>query len=277
MEKKLLCLSAAAHQYDNPTECPNACGENVHCRAYMDIVERRMKEIPGVEVMRPLPDAVGEEAMYGRVAEANQRGADLYYVGHTNATGQEDAKVHRSCTLCWNDKTSKEKAAVIGKYRKHLPHKVVERPDLYEIRATKMTTLYDELFFHDNPDDCAWFHNGGMEIMAEETVQALCELLEVEYVAPVKEEPKQETTVEKPAEDAAEETVVGDYKERMAQEYRELKERYEKLHRIIVKYEAGTLEFTPSCPIGLLKAQAKAMGEYLYALEVRAEIEGITL
>lgn len=277
MEKKLLCLSAAAHQYDNPTECPNACGENVHCRAYMDIVERRMKEIPGVEVMRPLPNAVGEEAMYGRVAEANQRGADLYYVGHTNATGKKDAKVHRSCTLCWNDKASKEKAAVIGKYRKNLPHKVVERPDLYEIRATKMTTLYDELFFHDNPDDCAWFHNGGMEIMAEETVRALCELLEVEYIAPVKEEPKQETTVEKPAEDAAEETVVGDYKERMAQEYRELKERYEKLHRIIVKYEAGTLEFTPSCPIGLLKAQAKAMGEYLYALEVRAEIEGITL
>ena len=277
MEKKLLCLSAAAHQYDNPTECPNACGENVHCRAYMDIVERRMKEIPGVEVMRPLPDAVGEKAMYGRVAEANQRGADLYYVGHTNATGKKDTKVHRSCTLCWNDKASKAKAKVIGKYRKHLPHTVVERPDLYEIRATKMTTLYDELFFHDNPDDCAWFHNGGMEIMAEETVQALCELLEVEYVAPVKEEPKQETTVEKPAEDAAEETVVGDYKERMAQEYRELKERYEKLHRIIVKYEAGTLEFTPSCPIGLLKAQAKAMGEYLYTLEVRAEIEGITL
>lgn len=184
MEKKLLCLSAAAHQYDNPTECPNACGENVHCQAYMDIVERRMKEIPGVEVMRPLPDAVGEKAMYGRVAEANSRGADLYYVGHSNATGKKDAKVHRSSTLCWNNEASKAKAKVIGKYRKHLPHTVVERPDLYEIRATKMTCLYDELFFHDNPDDCEWFHNGGMEIMAEETVQALCELLEVEYVAP---------------------------------------------------------------------------------------------
>ena len=186
-ETKVLCLSAAAHQYDNPTECPNACGENVHCRAYMDIVERRMKEHAGVEVIRPLPDAVGEEAMYGRVAEANKRRALLYYVAHTNATDEKDAKVHRSCTLCWNDEASKAKASVIGKYRKHLPHKVVERPDLYEIRATKMPCLYDELFFHDNPDDCAWFHNGGMEIMAEETVQALCELLEIEYVAPVED------------------------------------------------------------------------------------------
>lgn len=68
-----------------------------------------------------------------------------------------------------------------------------------------------------------------------------------------------------------------DYKDRMLQEYRELKERYDKLHRIIIKYEAGTLDFTPTCPIELLKKQAKAMGEYLYILEVRAEIEGVTL
>ena len=68
-----------------------------------------------------------------------------------------------------------------------------------------------------------------------------------------------------------------DYKERMKAEYHELKERYEKLHRIIVKHEAGTLDFTPTCPIELLKKQAKAMGEYLYALEVRAEIEGVAL
>ena len=32
MAKKLY-LSAAAHQYDNPTKCPDKCGENVHCKA----------------------------------------------------------------------------------------------------------------------------------------------------------------------------------------------------------------------------------------------------
>lgn len=186
MAKPKLYLSAAAHEHDNPTQCPVKCGENVHCKEYMDIVEKRMKEL-GVDVKHGYRDEVGAIAMEHRVAEANAWGADLYYVGHTNATGQKDAKVHRSCTLCWNDKASKEKAAVIGKYRKNLPHVVVERPDLYEIRATKMTCLYDELFFHDNAEDCRWFHNGGMEQMAEETVKALCELLDVKY-APVVDE-----------------------------------------------------------------------------------------
>lgn len=68
-----------------------------------------------------------------------------------------------------------------------------------------------------------------------------------------------------------------DYKVRMANEYTQLKERYEKLHRMCVKYEAGTLDFTPNCPLELLKRQKKAMGEYLNVLEIRAEIEGIQL
>lgn len=68
-----------------------------------------------------------------------------------------------------------------------------------------------------------------------------------------------------------------DWKERVQLEYKQLKERYDKLHNMIVKYEAGTLEFTPNCPIDLLKEQAAAMGKYLYVLEVRAQIEGIDL
>lgn len=68
-----------------------------------------------------------------------------------------------------------------------------------------------------------------------------------------------------------------DWKERVQAEYKQLKERYDKLHNMIVKYEAGTLEFTPNCPIDLLKDQAAAMGKYLYVLEVRAQIEGIDL
>ncbi len=68
-----------------------------------------------------------------------------------------------------------------------------------------------------------------------------------------------------------------DWKERVQLEYKQLKERYDKLHNMIVKYEAGTLEFTPNCPIDLLKEQAAAMGKYLYVLEVRAQIEDIDL
>ena len=60
-------------------------------------------------------------------------------------------------------------------------------------------------------------------------------------------------------------------------EYSELKERYNKLHKMLVKYDAGTLEFKPTCPIELLRKQKAAMGEYLNILEIRAEIEKVTL
>ena len=68
-----------------------------------------------------------------------------------------------------------------------------------------------------------------------------------------------------------------DYKERMKKEYWQLKERYEKLHKMCVKYEAGTLDFTPTCTLELLKEQKAAMGNYLHCLEIRAEIEGVKL
>ena len=68
-----------------------------------------------------------------------------------------------------------------------------------------------------------------------------------------------------------------DYKERFKAEYHQTKIRYEKLHKMVVKYEAGTLNFTPKCSLELLKEQKKHMGLYLNCLEIRAEIEGIEL
>lgn len=68
-----------------------------------------------------------------------------------------------------------------------------------------------------------------------------------------------------------------DYKERFKAEYLQTKIRYDKLHRMIVKMEAGTLEFEPTCSIGSLKLQANYMGLYLHSLEIRAESEGINL
>lgn len=77
--------------------------------------------------------------------------------------------------------------------------------------------------------------------------------------------------------DTVEMMTSADYKERFKAEYYQTKIRYEKLHQMCVKYEAGTLDFTPTCSLGLLKAQKAAMGQYLYCLEIRAEIEGIIL
>ena len=68
-----------------------------------------------------------------------------------------------------------------------------------------------------------------------------------------------------------------DYKERFKAEYLQTKIRYDKLHKLIIKMEAGTCDFTPSCGLEIHKEQAKHMGMYLHILEVRAEIEGINL
>ena len=68
-----------------------------------------------------------------------------------------------------------------------------------------------------------------------------------------------------------------DYKERFKSEYYQTKIRYDKLHKMLVKYEAKTLDFEPTCSMELLKEQVNYMGNYLRILEVRAEIENVEL
>lgn len=191
MAKKIY-LSAAAHGSDNKTKCPNACGENIHCNEYMDIVEKRLKEI-GFEVKRGDKKKTGGIALQTRVKEANKWKADIYYVAHTNAGGGR-----YSMTMCWNNTASLKLARVFKKYRKCVKsHKVVENNSLYEIKSTAMPCIYDELIFHDNAEDCVWFHNGGMALLAEETVQALCEICRVKYVPTIVAKPSDETDTKK--------------------------------------------------------------------------------
>ena len=68
-----------------------------------------------------------------------------------------------------------------------------------------------------------------------------------------------------------------DYKERLKAEYWQTKIRYDKLHSLAVKYDAGTLNFEPKCGIELLKQQLSFMRQYRFVVEVRAELEGIDL
>ena len=68
-----------------------------------------------------------------------------------------------------------------------------------------------------------------------------------------------------------------DYKDRFKGEYWQTKIRYDKLHKMVVKYEANTLDFTPTTPLDVLKKQLSYMGMYLYTLEIRAQLEGVEL
>lgn len=73
------------------------------------------------------------------------------------------------------------------------------------------------------------------------------------------------------------------YKERFIKEYQETKERYEKLKKMVTKYDVKVsfgidkLGFEPTCSISLLEQQVLAMGQYLKILEMRAVIEDIEL
>lgn len=66
-----------------------------------------------------------------------------------------------------------------------------------------------------------------------------------------------------------------DYKERFKAEYLQLTIRLEKLRHFYDNYE--NLDFTPTCPKGLLLSQSSSMQGYLMFLVKRAEIEGIDL
>ena len=68
-----------------------------------------------------------------------------------------------------------------------------------------------------------------------------------------------------------------DFKDRVVAEYQQTRIRYDRLHKMIVKYEAGKLPFTPVTQLEVLKKQASHMGQYLYILELRAQLENIEL
>ena len=67
------------------------------------------------------------------------------------------------------------------------------------------------------------------------------------------------------------------YKDRFKAEYYQTKIRYDKLHKMLVKHDAGTLPFTLTSNADILRQQVAAMGKYLYLLEERAELAGIEL
>ena len=68
-----------------------------------------------------------------------------------------------------------------------------------------------------------------------------------------------------------------DYKKRFEAEYRQLRIRYEGLKRMCEKWDAGELDFTPTCPRAIYDKQLSVMVDYLSVLEVRAYDEGFDL
>lgn len=73
------------------------------------------------------------------------------------------------------------------------------------------------------------------------------------------------------------ESVIPEWQVRFREEYHGLKNRQAKLHKMLVRYDAGTLDSKPTCPVELLRQQEIVMSEYMRILEIRAQIEGVLL
>ena len=67
------------------------------------------------------------------------------------------------------------------------------------------------------------------------------------------------------------------YKKRMVKEFSQLRDRTNKLEKILRKYRLGKLDFELSCPHCLLKKQYDSMLTYMECLKDRAIIEDIDL
>ena len=74
-----------------------------------------------------------------------------------------------------------------------------------------------------------------------------------------------------------EEILTNGYKERMAEEYRELKGRLDRLGDLLIRSEKGKLDFELNCDIELLYEQHAIMSSYALILQERARIEGVNL
>lgn len=68
-----------------------------------------------------------------------------------------------------------------------------------------------------------------------------------------------------------------DDKERFQAEYWQVKIRYEKLKAMLEQHDEGKLNFKLPCPRSVYDMQMKAMTDYLAILEVRADMEHISL
>lgn len=71
--------------------------------------------------------------------------------------------------------------------------------------------------------------------------------------------------------------ISPDYKERFKAEYIQLYNRLGGLKLMVQHWDAGTLNFTPTCPREIYDKQIKGMQTYLDVLTERAKMEGVDI
>lgn len=179
-------LSPAAHGHDNPCAIAG-CSENTHANRYLDALIPYL-DACGILWKRNGREHTGREGVTHAVNESNAFGADLHYVVHTNAANGQ-ARGSRPHVY----PTGKGRAwaeALLARRREIYPYPctVKESRELYEIKGTRAVCIYEELVFHDNPEDAAWLH-AHMRDLAAATAKAFCDIFGLTFRDPYAETP----------------------------------------------------------------------------------------
>lgn len=200
MCKPKVYLSPAYHKQNNccyKRPDGNPCYETLHNNEYLDVLVKFLTA-NGIDWKRgprrtPMSNEDGTALMIQAVEESNKWGVDVHYVCHTNASTNGAAKGYHPMYYATSER-GKELCEIFAKYRAGIyPNgiKCIPRPsdygsDLYELRKTYATAIYQEHVFHDNADDAAWFHSH-MEDVARADCKALCEWFGLTYKEPIKD------------------------------------------------------------------------------------------
>lgn len=179
-------LSPAYH-YFNTCALPG-CDETTHNNLYLDELEPYLTAC-GIDFRRgtrriPKSAENADSLMFAAVAESNAWGADVHYISHTNAF---DGTVRGYRPIIYTGSAKgKELAEKIIARRQEIydqPIRLNQRMDLYELRAVKAVSYYEEHVFHDNPEDAQWFHDHLRDIAAA-TAKGLCDYFAISFVDP---------------------------------------------------------------------------------------------
>lgn len=175
-------LSPAAHGNDRPCSAVPGCTENTHANEYLNELIPYF-DACGIAWRRNGADQVGSQGVSRAVRESNAWGADLHYVVHTNGS---DGTARGSRPMVFPAGAGRAWAETLAKWRRLIypyPVTVKTNSELYEILQTNAVCIYEELVFHDNPEDAGWLH-ANMRTLAAYTARAFCEIWGLPFVDP---------------------------------------------------------------------------------------------
>lgn len=155
--------------------------EAVQCRKIAAACKVALERC-GFEVKTNYTD--GENAMYERVAESNNWGADLHVCIHTNAFNGSvsgtrlmaydlSGKGYQACKAIFN---------ALAPITPGKSENISAYPNLYEIRKANAPTAYIECEFHDVPSVAKWIVEHTTEI-GEAIAKGICNYFGVAYKA----------------------------------------------------------------------------------------------